>query len=218
MWDFKTSYCCCQRCRPVRWGVPGVFLELVNPGSVLLIPLLCTHEQTLAPAGSRHPVWAENSHPELWNGVNRPNDSSDNSRDEQRPSVPAMAELVHHLGPPKCFQTLWGHCKFWLLAWNAEMQRENCKINFRYYLFSQNTTSLLVMVLLFYGFYGFMECGFREASAACRWVLVLPLIHVLWTSDSWSVPAAGREDEWGLAKADESKENFSLGRLLSCVG
>lgn len=146
------------------WSISGISEPWLCPPH----PSPLHTRANFAPAGSRHPVWAENSHPELWNGVNRPNDSSDNSRDEQRPSVPAMAELVHHLGPPKCFQTLWGHCKFWLLAWNAEMQRENCKINFRYYLFSQNTTSLLVMVLLFYGFYGFMECGFREAPAACR--------------------------------------------------
>lgn len=70
-----------------------------------------------------------------------------------------------HLGPSKCFQTFWGYCKFWLLAWNTEMPRQNCKINFRYSLFGKNTTSLPVMVL---------GCGFREASAAFRWILVLP--------------------------------------------
>lgn len=70
-----------------------------------------------------------------------------------------------HLGPSKCFQTFWGCCRFWPLAWNTEMQRENCKINFRYYLFSKKTTSLPVLVL---------GSGFQEASAACRWVFVLP--------------------------------------------
>lgn len=70
-----------------------------------------------------------------------------------------------HLGPSEHFQTFWGYCKFWLLVWNTKMHRENSKIKFRYYLFGKNTTSLPVMIL---------RCSFREAAAACRWVLVLP--------------------------------------------
>lgn len=81
------------------------------------------------------------------------------------PLSPLWQSWPVHLGPPKCFQAFWGYWKFWPLAWNTEMQRENCKINFRYYLFSKNTTSLPVTVL---------GCWFREASTACRWVLVLP--------------------------------------------
>lgn len=81
------------------------------------------------------------------------------------PLSPLWQSWPVHLGPPKCFQAFWGYWKFWPLAWNIEMQRENCKINFRYYLFSKNTTSLPVTVL---------GCWFREAFTACRWVLVLP--------------------------------------------
>lgn len=81
------------------------------------------------------------------------------------PLSPLWQSWPVHLGPPKCFQPFWGYWKFWPLAWNTEVQRENCKINFRYYLFGKNTTSLPVMGL---------GCWFREASAACRWVLVLP--------------------------------------------
>lgn len=74
------------------------------------------------------------------------------------PLSPLWQSWPVHLGPPKCFQAFWGYWKFWPLAWNTEMQTENCKINFRYYLFSKNTTSLPVTVL---------GCWFREASAAC---------------------------------------------------
>lgn len=91
--------------------------------------------------------------------MKRPNDSSDNSDDEQRPSVPAVAELASPPGSSQVLPGFLSYWKFWPLAWNTEMQRENCKINFRYYLFSKNTTSLPVTVL---------GCWFREASTACR--------------------------------------------------
>lgn len=109
-----------------------------------------------------HPIWAESSHPGmegLYNGVKRPNDSGDNSDDGQSDPLSSPGRAGRSTWVLRVFSNFPRRLQIsFLISEYRNAEKENCKIEFRYYLFSKNTTNLPVTGLGHW---------FRGASSAC---------------------------------------------------
>lgn len=104
----------------------------------------------------------------------------------ERPSVLQWESWLVHLASPSLLKLSKATANTWPLSRNTEI--ENWKIKFWYCLYSKNTTSL---PSLFWG------AGLEELPVPLGKSWSCALVRPLWTSESWSLPAAGRE-VWGV--------------------
>lgn len=217
MQDFKTSRSCCQVGSP--WSISGIrkpqlcvlhpspLHTWANPG------LVCSGWDgnwggDRVRHGLKALVLGRRACKMVWRGQTTAVTTAMTGRETLRPPV---AELAGPPGFSKCFQTFQGHCRFWPLSRNRETQRERTAKG------SFHTVYLTKPQLIFQ--LGFWGVGLEELPVLVGKPWSCSLIRLLWTSDSWSLPAAGKEDWRGLRQSCWRQGEFfpwtltTLGRL-----